>query len=251
MRILLSNDDGFTAEGIVQLARVLSRRHEVWIAAPDSNRSGVSNALTLDRPLYATEMGPQRWQLNGTPADCVHIALNCLLPHRPDLVVSGINNGENMGDDTLYSGTVAAAMEGYLMGLPAIAFSLAARGWPHLDVAAEMAAQFVDRWFEGVRVHELLNVNFPALPATQHRGLKATRLGRRHAAEPVLPGRDPQGRPVYWIGPPGKVRSADDTTDFAAVAAGYTSVTPLHADLTRIEAIEALSRRLGPGTASR
>ncbi|MFC3147177.1 5'/3'-nucleotidase SurE [Piscinibacterium candidicorallinum] len=244
MRILLANDDGFSAPGIVRLGEALSRQHEVWIAAPDSNRSGVSNALTLDRPLYATEVAPKRWQLNGTPADCVHIALNCLVPMQPDLVVSGINNGENMGDDTLYSGTVAAAMEAYLMGLPAIAFSLAARGWPHLDAAADSAAAFVDSWFTGERRHELLNVNFPALPASQHRGLKVVRLGRRHAAEPVLPVQDPQGRPMYWIGPPGKVREADEGTDFAAVAAGYTSVTPLHVDLTRTDALDELRSRL-------
>jgi 5'-nucleotidase len=233
MRILLCNDDGITAPGLQQMALKLAIDHEVWVVAPDGNRSGVSNALTLDRPLTVTETGLRQFQVNGTPSDCAHVALTALLPERPDLVVSGINNGANMGDDTLYSGTVAAATEGCQFGLPAMAFSLAKRGWLHLDAAVQLACVFIERWHtESQRSVQLLNINFPALPLQQHLGPKVVRLGRRHASEPVVPALHPSGYTVYWIGPSGAALDGGEGTDFHAVEQGFTAVTPLLIDLT-------------------
>jgi 5'-nucleotidase len=245
MHILISNDDGVTAPGIQQLAAALSQFARITVVAPDSNRSGVSNALTLDRPLSVTKTSQGYYAVNGTPSDCVHVALTALLADKPDVVVSGINNGQNMGEDTLYSGTVAAAMEGYLFGLPAIAFSLADKGWAHLDAAVQVAANFTRQWWENSpRALQLLNVNIPNLAADQHRGFAATRLGRRHASEPVVPMQSPMGTTVYWIGPIGAVKDAGQGTDFAAVAQGFSAVTPLHVDLTDAAAVGQVARWL-------
>ena len=234
MRILVANDDGYLAPGLAALVEVCKRFGEVDVVAPEQNASGTSNALTLQRPLTVWTAASGFRVVNGTPSDCVHVALTGLLDHRPDLVVAGINNGANMGDDTLYSGTVAAAMEGYLFGVPAIAFSLVNKGWKHLDSAARVATEvlrgIVDRppaagpW--------LLNVNVPDLPFDRIGGLRSTRLGRRHPSEPVIRQANPRGEPIYWIGAAGDAREAGEGTDFHAVANGFASITPLQCDMS-------------------
>lgn len=248
MRILLSNDDGYQAPGIQALARALSAFAEVEVVAPEHNNSAKSNALTLNAPLYVHRAADGVRYVNGTPADCVHIALTGLLDYRPDLVVSGINNGANMGDDTIYSGTVGAAMEGYLFGIPGIAFSLTEKGWAHLDGAAEMAAELVRTLQPSIEAHRratqdappdashtgpwLLNVNVPSLPREAIRGFKVARLGRRHAAEPVIQQVNPRGETMYWIGAAGPAKDDAEGTDFHATRQGYVSITPLQIDLT-------------------
>ena len=244
MRILISNDDGYLAPGINALAEALAAVADIVVVAPDSNRSGASNSLSLDRPLSVQQAANGFYFVNGTPTDCVHVALTGMLDYRPDLVVSGINNGANMGDDTLYSGTVAAATEGYLFGIPAIAFSQAQFGWAHLDAAARVARDIVLRRFDGLAAPYLLNVNIPNLPYEQLGSLQATRLGRRHQAEPVIRARDPRGREIFWIGPPGATRDAGEGTDFHAVAHGHVSVTPLQVDLTHKTQLAQLARGL-------
>ena len=202
MRILVSNDDGYNAAGIEALHQALQGLGELTVIAPETNCSGASNSLTLNRPLSVRQASNGFYYVNGTPSDCVHVALTGLLDFRPDLVVSGINNGANMGDDTLYSGTVAAAMEGHLFGIPAIAFSLIERGWPHLDSAARIAREVVERCRrQPLAPNTLLNVNIPAVPYDALKGLRVTRLGKRHPSEPVIKSRTPYGDPVYWIGP--------------------------------------------------
>jgi 5'-nucleotidase len=244
MRILISNDDGYLAPGIEALADALATVADIVIVAPDSNRSGASNSLSLDRPLTVQQASNGFYFVNGTPTDCVHVALTGLLDYRPDLVVSGINNGQNMGDDTLYSGTVAAATEGYLFGIPAIAFSQVAHGWEHLDSAARLARDIVLRRFDALPSPYLLNVNIPNLPYEQLGALAATRLGRRHQAEPVIRALDPRGREIFWIGPPGATRDAGEGTDFHATAQGQVSITPLQVDLTHKLQLELLARGL-------
>ncbi|MDQ1814410.1 5'/3'-nucleotidase SurE [Massilia sp. CCM 9210] len=244
MRILISNDDGYLAPGIQALAEALAAVAEIVVVAPDSNRSGASNSLSLDRPLSVQKAANGFYFVNGTPTDCVHIALTGMLDYRPDLVVSGINNGQNMGDDTLYSGTVAAATEGYLFGIPAIAFSQVAHGWEHIDGAARLARDIVLRRFDELPAPYLLNVNIPNLPYAALTTVRATRLGRRHQAEPVIRGRDPRGREIFWIGPPGATRDAGEGTDFHATAQGEVSVTPLQVDLTHRDQLALLSRGL-------
>lgn len=244
MRILISNDDGYLAPGITALAAALATIAEIVVVAPDSNRSGASNSLSLDRPLSVQQAANGFYFVNGTPTDCVHVALTGMLDYRPDLVVSGINNGPNMGDDTLYSGTVAAATEGYLFGIPAIAFSQAAFGWTHIDDAARLARDIVLRRFDELSAPYLLNINIPNLPYAQFGPLIATRLGRRHQAEPVIRARDPRGREIFWIGPPGATRDAGEGTDFHAVAQGQVSVTPLQVDLTHKDQLGQLARTL-------
>ncbi|MBC7455866.1 MAG: 5'/3'-nucleotidase SurE [Massilia sp.] len=244
MRILISNDDGYLAPGIVALAAALATIAEVVVVAPDSNRSGASNSLSLDRPLSVQQAANGFYFVNGTPTDCVHVALTGMLDYRPDLVVSGINNGPNMGDDTLYSGTVAAATEGYLFGIPAIAFSQATFGWTHIEDAARLARDIVLRRFDELSAPYLLNVNIPNLPYAQFGPLTATRLGRRHQAEPVIRARDPRGREIFWIGPPGATKDAGEGTDFHAVAQGQVSVTPLQVDLTHKDQLGQLARTL-------
>ena len=240
MKILISNDDGYQASGIVALYEAVRALPgvEVEVVAPEHNNSAKSNALTLHSPLYVHHAHNGFRYLNGTPADCVHIALTGLLGYRPDLVISGINNGANMGDDTIYSGTVGAAMEGYLFGIPAIAFSQTERGWTHLDVAAQKAAQLVAQLLPslpepgGHAAPWLLNVNIPNLPADEIKGFKVARLGRRHAAEKVISQANPRGDTMYWIGSAGAAKDGDEGTDFHAATQGYATITPLQIDLT-------------------
>lgn len=238
MKILLSNDDGYQAPGIVTLYEALKTLADVEVVAPEQNNSAKSNALTLHSPLYVQRAANGFRYVNGTPADCVHIALTGLLGYRPDLVVSGINNGANMGDDTIYSGTVGAAMEGYLFGIPAIAFSQTEKGWAHLDTAAQKAADLVAQLMpslQDVQTHGapwLLNVNLPNRPASQIKGFKVARLGRRHAAEQVISQVNPRGETMYWIGGAGPAKDDAEGTDFHATAEGYVSITPLQVDLT-------------------
>ena len=213
---------------------------DVTLVAPDSNRSGSSNSLTLDRPLNLTQAAPRQYFVNGTPSDCVHIGMTGLLQEPPDLVVSGINNGQNMGEDTIYSGTVAAAMEGYFYGIPAIAFSLVNKGWKELDAAADIAVNIIKRWADGPRLVQLLNINIPNLPTSGQRGLQVARLGRRHSSQPVVQMQSPHGQTVYWIGPPGQAREAGPGTDFYVVNQGFTAVTPLSADLTDTAAMAGI-----------
>ena len=245
MRILISNDDGYLAPGLQALAEALASIAEIVVVAPDSNRSGASNSLSLDRPLSVQQAANGFYFVNGTPTDCVHVALTGMLDYRPDLVVSGINNGQNMGDDTLYSGTVAAATEAYLFGIPAIAFSQVAHGWEHVDSAARLARDIVLRRFDELPAPFLLNVNIPNLPYEALGRLRATRLGRRHQAEPVIRAKDPRGRDIFWIGPPGACLDAGEGTDFYATAQGEVSITPLQIDLTHKTQLALLERGLG------
>ena len=241
MKILISNDDGYLAPGLVALAAALTPIAEITVVAPDSNRSGASNALTLDRPLSVQRAANGFYFVNGTPSDCVHIALTALMKEKPDLIVSGINQGQNMGDDTLYSGTVAAATEGFLFGIPAIAFSQVDKGWAYVDVAAQIARDLIEKKFDELPVPFLLNVNIPNLPYDQLKGVRKTRLGKRHAAEPVIHMLDPHGRDIYWIGPPGAVKDASSGTDFDAVSKAYISITPLQIDLTNVSQLTQLN----------
>ena len=244
MKILVSNDDGYLAPGIVALAEALSAIAEIVVVAPDSNRSGSSNSLTLDRPLSVQRAANGFYFVNGTPSDCVHVALTGILSFRPDLIVSGINQGQNMGDDTLYSGTVAAATEGYLFGIPSIAFSQVHHGWEHLDTAARIAREIVERDFEVLQKPYLLNINIPNLPYDEIRGIRATRLGKRHESEAVIRTQDPHGREIFWIGPAGKAKDAGEGTDFHAVSNACVSVTPLQIDLTHASQLDALKKGL-------
>ncbi len=234
MRILIANDDGYLAPGLAALVKAMEGLGEIDVIAPEQNSSGTSNALSLHRPLslYSGINGFR--YVNGTPSDCVHVALTGLLPKRPDLVLSGINNGANMGDDTLYSGTVAAAMEGFLFGVPAIAFSQVEKGWQHLDAAAAVARAVVDRVIAEAPAGRpyLLNVNIPNRADALALPRRVTRLGRRHASEPVIRQQSPRGETIYWIGPAGDAREAGEGTDFHATAAGCVSITPLQVDLT-------------------
>ena len=232
MRILVSNDDGYFSPGIAALAQAMRAFGEVTVVAPEADRSGASNSLTLDRPLYVRRSSQGFYYVNGTPTDCVHVAVTGFLDHRPDLVVSGINNSANLAEDTLYSGTVAAAMEGYLLGLPAIAFSLASRSFEHLETAVAVAQQVVRRLIDQPFARaRLLNVNIPAVPIDELQGYELTRLGRRHVAQPVETAVSPRGETVYWVGPPGGQREAGPGTDFHALNQSRVSVTPLQVDL--------------------
>jgi 5'-nucleotidase len=238
MRILISNDDGYLAPGLAALVRACAGLGEIDVVAPEQNASGTSNALTLNRPLSVFEASGDAVKgfrvVNGTPSDCVHVALTGLLPHRPDLVLSGINNGANMGDDTLYSGTVAAATEGYLFGIRAIAFSQVVKGWGELDAAAAAARALIESVLAG-GVPEgpwLLNVNIPNRADAAQLPRRITRLGRRHASQPVIRQLSPRGDTIYWIGPAGDARDAGEGTDFHATAQGCISVTPLQVDMS-------------------
>jgi 5'-nucleotidase len=244
MKILVRNDDGYLAPGIIALADALRPIADVVVVAPDSNRSGSSNSLTLDRPLSVQRAENGFYFVNGTPSDCVHVALTGGLSFRPDLIVSGINQGQNMGDDTLYSGTVAAATEGFLFGIPAIAFSQVEKGWAHVESAARVARDFVERDFDMLQRPYLLNINIPNLPYEEIKGVRATRLGKRHESEPVIKTQDPHGREIFWIGPAGKAKDAGEGTDFYAVSQGYVSVTPLQIDLTHNAQLEVLKKGL-------
>lgn len=234
MRILIANDDGYLAPGLAALVEACKGLGELDVVAPEQNASGTSNSLTLNRGLSTYSAANGFTYINGTPSDCVHIALSGLLEHRPDLVVSGINQGANMGEDTLYSGTVAAAMEGFLFGIPAIAFSQVEKGWPHLDAAARVARSVIEQVLRGppAASHFLLNVNIPNRADADRLPRRITRLGRRHASEPVIRQVSPRGDTLYWIGPAGNAREAGPGTDFHATANGAVSITPLHVDLT-------------------
>ena len=241
MHILISNDDGYTAPGIVALYEVLKDIATVEVIAPEHNNSAKSNALTLTAPLYVQRGSNGFRYVNGTPADCVHIALSGLLDYRPDLVVSGINNGANMGDDTIYSGTVGAAMEGYLFDIPAIAFSQVDKDWHELESAARKAREIV----QGLMHHGqiggapwLLNVNIPNLPFDRIGSTRLCRLGKRHAAEPVITQHSPRGQTMYWIGAAGPAKDDADGTDFHATAMGHVAITPLKVDLTDHSALK-------------
>lgn len=249
MRILIANDDGYLAPGLAALVEAMQGLGEIDVIAPEQNASGTSNALTLNRPLTVFRAGNGAQVVSGTPSDCVHVALTGLLPQRPDLVLSGINNGANMGDDTLYSGTVAAAMEGFLFGVPAIAFSLVAKGWAHLDAAAATARAIVQQVLRerplGAGTEPwLLNVNIPNRSDAATRPRVVTRLGRRHPSEPVQQQQNPRGDTIYWIGPAGDVREAGEGTDFHATAGGCVSITPLQVDLTHHTALERWREQL-------
>ena len=243
MNILLSNDDGYQAPGLQALATALADMASIKVVAPDRDRSGASNSLTLDSPLRA-QVGTNGFTfVDGTPTDCVHLAITGLLEQEPDMVVAGINAGANMGDDVLYSGTVAAAMEGRFLGFPAIAVSLARSGGPaHYDTAARITVDLVKRVMAGaLPADTILNVNVPNLPWGEIKGIEATRLGHRHKAEPVIKEMDPRGRTVYWVGPAGSEQDAGPGTDFHAIRSGCVSVTPLDVDLTRYDAIDRLA----------
>jgi len=242
MRILVSNDDGYFSPGITLLAEVLSPLGEVTVVAPERDRSGSSNSLTLDRPLTVRRAQGRVHFVNGTPTDCVHIAVTGLLKELPDIVISGINHGANVGDDTIYSGTVAAAMEGFLLGIPSIAISLVAEGGGHLRTAARVAVELVTRFKQRPFSQPvLLNVNVPDVEYDQLRGMQITRLGKRHKAEPVIKSKTPRGETVYWIGAAGAAEDAGEGTDFHAIANSRVSLTPLQVDLTRYAQLEALT----------
>ena len=251
MKILLSNDDGYRAEGLAALAAAIKPLGAVTTVAPDRNRSGASNSLTLDVPVRATRYDADAYYVNGTPTDCVHLAISGLFDFEHDIVVSGVNDGANLGDDTLYSGTVAAAVEGRFLGLPAIAVSLVLTpdSPRNFASAAKVAAHLVQRMardrFQGQEEGPvILNVNVPDLPEGQLKGLRVTRLGNRHRSKPIVKARDPRGRDVYWVGNAGAGQDAGPGTDFHAVASGYASITPLQIDLTRHAAMSGLQRWL-------
>ncbi|HEX4944633.1 MAG TPA: 5'/3'-nucleotidase SurE [Usitatibacteraceae bacterium] len=245
MRILLSNDDGYFAPGLAALAEALEPLGSLTVVAPERDRSGASNSLTLDRPLSLHRASNGYFYVNGTPTDCVHMAVTGLLDIEPDIVVSGINSGSNMGDDTLYSGTVAAATEGYLLGVPAIAISLVGKVYANYATAARVARELVDRIRRSPPAEPvLLNVNVPDLPYDQLAGMEVTRLGRRHKAQPVVKSVNPRGDTVYWVGSAGAAREAGPGTDFHALERGAVSITPLQVDLTHAGQMGAISRWL-------
>lgn len=245
MHILISNDDGYLAPGIRVLAEALASVAKITVVAPDRNKSGASNSLTLMRPLRA-EMTPQGfYRVDGTPTDCVHLAISGLLDEKPDMVVSGINAGANLGDDVLYSGTVAAAMEGRSLGLPAIAVSLVGRPAKHYETAAEYTLKIVQNLLDQPLPEDsILNVNVPDCPLEDIDGMTATRLGFRHKAEPTLQQFDPYGAPIYWVGPPGDAQDAGPGTDFYVVEHNQVSVSPIQIDLTRHDSIDPLQNWL-------
>jgi len=243
MRILLSNDDGYFAPGLALLAQALASVAEVTVVAPERDRSGASNSLTLDRPLSLRKAPNGFFYVNGTPTDCVHLAVTGMLQQLPDMVVSGINHGANMGDDTIYSGTVAAATEGFLLGIPAIAVSLAGVSMGHYTTAANIALELVQRYRKQVFSQPmLLNVNVPDVPQGELQGIEITRLGKRHKAEPVLKTESPRGDTVYWVGAAGGAQDAGPGTDFHAVANRRISITPLQIDLTHFEKIDYMKQ---------
>ena len=242
MRILISNDDGYQSSGIRILADTLSEVATVAVVAPDRDRSGASNSLTLDSPIRARQADNGFTYVDGTPTDCVHLAITGLLDVEPDMVVAGINAGANLGDDVLYSGTVAAAMEGRFLGLPAIAVSLVSERPRHFETAARVTLDLVRRLLSNsLPADTILNVNVPDLPLDKLAGMQVTRLGHRHKSEAVVLMHDPRGRPVYWVGPAGSEQDAGPGTDFHAVRWGHVSVTPLDVDLTRYTALEGVS----------
>ena len=245
MRILISNDDGYFAPGIEALARALAEIGDVTVVAPERDRSGASNSLTLDRPLSVRRAPSGFLFVNGTPTDCVHLAVTGLLEELPDIIVSDINHGQNMGDDTIYSGTVAAATEGYLLGLPSIAMSLSTREGRHFATAGRVAQDLVRRFAAGAAAEPmLLNVNVPDVPFDELAGIEVTRLGKRHKAEGVVKSTNPRGQTVYWVGAAGEAADAGPGTDFHAVAQNRVSITPLQMDLTHAQQIGVVRKWL-------
>ena len=241
MHILLSNDDGYLAEGLIALANALRGHAEISVVAPDRNRSAASNSLTLEMPLRAYTMDNGFIKVDGTPTDCVHLAITGLLENEPDMVFAGINHGSNLGDDVLYSGTVAAATEGRFLGLPAVAISLVGANPVHFDTAAQVAVTLLRQLVNKPLPQDtILNVNVPDVAIKDLKGYQATRLGQRHKSEPVIKSEDPRGRVIYWVGPPGAEQDAGPGTDFYAINAGFVSVTPLQLDLTWYERINDL-----------
>ncbi len=246
MHILISNDDGYQAPGIQCLIDALAAVARITVVAPDRDRSGASNSLTLDLPIRAQQLDNGITRVEGTPTDCVHLAITGLLDEEPDIVVSGINSGANLGDDVLYSGTVAAAMEGRFLGLPGIAISMVGARIEHYATGARAAVELLRRIErQPVPAETILNVNVPDLPWDQLAGWQATRLGHRHKSEPVIRQTDPRGRTIYWVGPAGAEQDAGPGTDFHAVRNRFISVTPIHVDLTRYEALDQLRVCLG------
>ena len=249
MRVLVSNDDGVDAPGIRFLAKGLrGAGHEVWVVAPDRDRSGASNSLTLDLPIRVKRLDPHTIRVNGTPTDFVHLALTGMLDFDPDIVVSGINNSANLGDDVIYSGTVSAAMEGRFLGFPAVAVSLVTtdRAAKHYETAARAAVEIVARLkSDPLPADTILNVNVPDLPWDEIRGFETSRLGHRHRAEPCTPQKDPRGRQWWWIGAAGQEADAGPGTDFNAVRSGHIAITPIHVDLTRYQALEQVASWVG------
>jgi 5'-nucleotidase len=253
MRVLVSNDDGVDAPGIRVLAECLAAVGQVTVVAPDRDRSGASNSLTLDAPIRALKMEDGRYRVAGTPTDCVHLALAGLLDHEPDIVVSGINNSSNLGDDVIYSGTVSAAMEGRFLGLPAIAVSLVSHDHKgeHYASAAQAVLILMRRLLvDPLPADTILNVNVPDRPWSEIQGFEVTRLGKRHRSAPCIAQADPRGRPIWWIGPAGVAEDDGPGTDFNAVRRGYVSVTPIHVDLTRYQALEKISGWVNAMTAA-
>ena len=245
MKILVSNDDGYLATGIIVLTEALVEIADVVVVAPDRNRSAASNSLTVHSPLRVSKIAENRYSVDGTPSDCVHLALTGLLDDEPDLVVSGINHGANLGDDVIYSGTVAAAMEGRFLGLPTIAVSLAGDRLTHFDTAARVVTEMVQKLERGSLAADVtLNVNVPDRPYDKLTGVVAARLGFRHKSEPVIRTRDPHGRTIYWVGPAGKGQDAGPGTDFHAIDQGAVAVTPLKVDLTRHDSLPQLTEWL-------
>lgn len=245
MRILLSNDDGVFAEGLACLHQFLAEKHDVTVIAPDRNCSGASNALSLHQPLRIQKMKNDFYAVNGTPSDCVHLGTNQFMHEDPELVISGINHGPNLGDDVIYSGTVAAATEGRYMGLPAIAVSLANYTGKHFATAARVVVEIVDRLKEHpLAADQILNVNVPDVPHEELKGIEVTRQGRRHRAESMIKSQDPYGRDIFWYGPVGSEQDAGPGTDFHAIANGFSSVTPLSVDMTAYESLENMRQWL-------
>jgi 5'-nucleotidase len=241
MRILLSNDDGYFAPGLAALAEALAGLGEITVVAPEQNRSGASNSLTLDRPLFLKQAANGFYFVNGTPTDCVHLAVTGMLDNLPDIIVSGINLGANMGDDTIYSGTVAAATEGFLLGIPSIAISLTSFEGRNFTSAGNVARQLVERFIrQPIREPVLLNVNVPDIDPGELKGMEVTRLGRRHKAEPVVRMTSPRSETVYWVGAAGAAADAGPGTDFNAVERGCVSITPLQIDLTHTAQLGAV-----------
>ncbi|WP_153130622.1 5'/3'-nucleotidase SurE [Dechloromonas hortensis] len=243
MRILLSNDDGYFAPGLAVLAEALSAIGEIVVVAPEQNRSGASNSLTLDRPLFLKKAASGFHFVNGTPTDCVHLAVTGMLDRLPDIIVSGINHGANMGDDTIYSGTVAAATEGFLLGIPSIAISLTSFEGNNFETAGQVARELVERFIrDPIKEPVLLNVNVPDIPYANLKGMEVTRLGRRHKAEPVVKMTSPRKETVFWVGAAGAAADAGPGTDFNAIERGCVSITPLQIDLTHSAQLPAIRR---------
>lgn len=241
INVLVSNDDGASAPGIAALAKELKKDHQVTVVAPHKNRSGSSSALTLDRPIRCIQLDNGFYSVTGTPCDCVHLGSHRIMPQLPDIVIAGINRGANLGDDVMYSGTVAAAMEGRSMGFPAVAISLASRECVHYDTAA----QVMNKLLKGLKAFSLesniiLNVNVPDIPLAEIKGYRLTRLGCRHRADTIVPAEDPRGQPVYWLGPPSEPQDIGEETDFDAIAKGYVSITPLVVDFTAYQSFNSV-----------